>query len=29
MPEHKLELIKDHIMTRCRNGRFYYDPNVK
>lgn len=29
MPENKLKLLKDHVITRCRNGRCYYDPAVK
>ena len=29
MPKKKLQLLKDHVITRCRNGRCYYDPAVK
>lgn len=29
MEETKLRLLKDHVITRCRDGRCYYDPEVK
>jgi transposase-like protein len=29
MEENGIKLLKDHVITRCRNGRRYYDPAVK
>jgi hypothetical protein len=29
MEENALRLLKNHVITRCRNGRCYYDPEVK
>jgi transposase len=29
MEENELKLLKDHVITRCSNGRRYYDPAIK
>jgi transposase len=29
MEENGIDLLKGHVVTRCRNGRRYYDPAVK
>jgi transposase len=29
MQEQEPALLKDHVITRCRNGRCYYDPQAK
>jgi hypothetical protein len=29
MEEDGIKLLKDHVVTRCRNGRRYYDPAVR
>lgn len=29
MQEQEPALLKDHVLTRCRNGRCYYDPQAK
>jgi transposase len=29
MEENGLKLLKDYVITHCRNGRRYYDPTVK